>query len=106
MSGLVWLAGRGETSPWLSCFTFVRGTPEREILQAFGADPDRPAGLAAVSPGAAAREVIRVGRSGEWVFVLEETARPQGTRLEVLERVSRAGEAVVVFEEIGKGNHE
>jgi hypothetical protein len=50
--------------------------------------------------------VIRVGRSGEWVFVLEETARPQGTRLEVLQRVSRAGEAVVVFEEIGKGNHQ
>src|SRR5262245_54454922 len=106
MTGLVWLAERPGYGSWPFCFTFVRGIPERDILEAFGADPDRPADAAAIYRGTPPGDVIRVGRSREWVFVFEESATPQGTRPDVLQRVSRAGEAVVVFQEIGKGNHQ
>jgi hypothetical protein len=47
-----------------------------------------------------------VGRSGEWVFALEENIPAQGTRPEVLRRVSARTEAVAVYNDIGKGNDE
>jgi hypothetical protein len=49
---------------------------------------------------------VMVGRSGEWVFALEENIPAQGTRPEVLRRVSTRTEAVAVYNDIGKGNDE
>jgi hypothetical protein len=106
MTGLDWLAERPGAGNWPFCFTFVRGASEHEVLQAFGADPKGPADADAISSGTPAGDVIRVGRSGEWIFVLEESSWPQGIRPDVLQQVSRGGEAVMVFQEIGKGNHQ
>lgn len=108
MAGLTWLGDRPGTENWPFCLTFVRGSGEREVFQAFGADPGdavlaRPG---APVPEAAGAPVVRVGRSGEWLVALEENIPPQGTRPEVLCRVSAGAEAVAIYNDIGKFNHE
>jgi hypothetical protein len=106
--GLGWLADRG----WPGVL-FARGVSEDDVLRAFGADPDEavarepgepvpvPDGMTEAAP------VIRVGRAGDWVIVIEEDDPPQGVRPEVLHRVSAGGgEAVALHWDIGKLNHE
>jgi len=107
--GLGWLADSG----WPGCLVFARGVSEDQVLRAFGADPDEavlrepgepvpaPEGMTDAAP------VIRVGRVGDWVIVIEEGEPPQGVRPEVLRRVSvGGGEAVALHQDIGKLNHE
>jgi hypothetical protein len=107
MSGLTWLAADADS--WPFCFTFVRGSDERAVFEAFGADPRDaipvpPNEFVSAPPGPS---MVRVGRAGDWIFALEEDVRqPQGTRPEVLRRVSRGTEAVAIFSEIAKSNHE
>jgi hypothetical protein len=103
----MWLAGRPYWS-WPFCLTFVRESDERHVFQAFGANPDDavPARTNASLSGAHRIPVVRVGRSGEWLFALEENIPPQGTRPEVLRRVSAGTEAVAIYHDIGKLNHE
>jgi hypothetical protein len=93
---------------WPFCLTFVRGGTEREVLEGFGADPDDTvAGRVAIPFGEVHdRPRVMVGRSGKWVFALEENIPAQGTRPEVLRRVSTRAEAVAVYNDIGKGNDE
>jgi hypothetical protein len=107
--GLGWLAD----SEWPGCLVFVRGVHEDQVLRAFGADPDeavlREPGepVPALEGMTDAAPVIRVGRAGDWVIVIEEGEPPQGIRPEVLRRVSAGGgEAVALHQDIGKLNHE
>jgi hypothetical protein len=105
MTGLTWLANQADVGSWPFCLTFVRGGTERE---AFGADPDDAVAARAVIPFGEAHDPPRVmvGRSGEWVFALEENIPAQGMRPEVLRRVSARTEAVAIYNDIGKGNDE
>jgi Family of unknown function (DUF6461) len=102
-SGLRWLA----TYEWPLCLVFVRGVAEDEVFRSLGADPAdavvrTPMEVAQAVPG----PVVQVGRTGEWVVVVEETEPPQGIRPEVLRRLSDGGEAVALHKDIGKGNHQ
>lgn len=108
MTGLTWLASQPNVGSWPFCLTFVRGSTEREVLEGFGADPDAVVVARAVIPFGEAhdRPRVMVGRSGEWVFALEENITAQGTRPEVLRRVSARTEAVAIYNDIGKGNDE
>src|ERR1700733_3936407 len=88
--GLGWLAD-GE---WPGCLVFVRGVSEDQVLRAFGADPDEAVlgePVPALEGMTEAAPVIRVGRVGDWVIVIEEDEPPQGVRPEVLRRVSAGG---------------
>jgi hypothetical protein len=108
MTGLTWLANQADVGSWPFCLTFVRGGTEREVFEGFGADPDDTVAARAEIPFAEVhdRPRVMVGRSGEWVFALEENIPAQGTRPEVLRRVSARTEAVAVYNDIGKGNDE
>jgi hypothetical protein len=116
VTGLTWLADRPNVGSWPFCLTFVRGATEREVLEGFGAEglgadanaPDAPddAGAAIPSGEVHDRPRVMVGRSGEWIFALEETMTAQGTRPEVLRRLSARTEAVAIYNDIGKGNDE
>jgi hypothetical protein len=108
VTGLAWLADQPEVGSWPFCLTFVRGATEREVLEGFGADPDDVVAAGATIPFGEVhdRPRVMVGRSGEWVFALEENIPAQGTRPEVLRRVSARTEAVAIYNDIGKGNDE
>lgn len=108
MTGLTWLGDQPDVGSWPFCLTFVRGSTEREVLEGFGADPDEAVpGHATIPFGEAYdRPRVMVGRSGEWVFALEENIPAHGTRPEVLRRLSARTEAVAIYNDIGKGNHE
>ncbi|HEX7165204.1 MAG TPA: DUF6461 domain-containing protein [Trebonia sp.] len=109
MTGLTWLAHQPNVGSWPFCLTFVRGGTEREVLEGFGADLDDAVAArdAMISIDEAHdRPTVMVGRSGEWVFALEENIPARGTRPEVLRRVSARTEAVAVYNDIGKGNDE
>ncbi|MGH3249138.1 MAG: DUF6461 domain-containing protein, partial [Trebonia sp.] len=108
MTGLTWLADQPDVGSWPFCLTFVRGATEREVLEGFGADPDDVVPAGATIPFGEAHDIPRVmvGRSGEWVFALEENIPAQGTRPEVLRRLSARTEAVAIYNDIGKGNDE
>jgi hypothetical protein len=82
----------------------VRGGTEREVFEGFGADPDDTFDSRATIPFGEVhdRPTVMVGRSGEWVFALEENIPAQGTRPEVLRRLSARTEAVAVYNDIGK----
>jgi len=108
VTGLTWLADQPNVGSWPFCLTFVRGATEREVLEGFGADPDDTVAASATIPFGAVhdRPRVMVGRSGEWVFALEENIPAQGTRPEVLRRLSARTEAVAIYNDIGKGNDE
>jgi len=108
MTGLTWLANQHDAGSWPFCLTFVHGCDEREVLEGFGADPDDTVAARATIPFGEIhdRPSVMVGRSGEWVFALEENIPVQGTRPEVLRRVSAGIEAVAIYNDIGKLNHE
>src|SRR6185437_2531260 len=108
VTGLTWLGDQPNVGSWPFCLTFVRGSTEREVFEGFGADPDNAVAARAVIPFGEAhdRPRVMVGRSGEWVFALEENITAQGTRPEVLRRVSARTEAVAIYNDIGKGNDE
>jgi hypothetical protein len=108
MTGLTWLADQPNVGSWPFCLTFVRGATEREVLEGFGANPGDTVAAAATIPFGEAhdRPRVMVGRSGEWVFALEENILPQGTRPEVLRRLSARTEAVAIYNDIGKDNDE
>ncbi len=108
MTGLTWLANQPDVGSWPFCLTFVRGGTEREVFEGFGADPDGTVAARATIPFGEVhdRPTVMAGRSGEWVFALEENIPAQGTRPEVLRRVSARTEAVAVYNDIGKGNDE
>jgi hypothetical protein len=108
MTGLTWLGDQPDVGSWPFCLTFVRGSTEREVLEGFGADPDAAVAAGATIPFGEAHDPPRVmvGRSGEWVFALEENITAQGTRPEVLRRLSARTEAVAIYNDIGKGNDE
>jgi Family of unknown function (DUF6461) len=108
MTGLTWLASQPNVGSWPFCLTFVRGSTEREVFEGFGADPDDAVAAGATIPFGEVhdRPRVMVGRSGEWVFALEENITAQGTRPEVLRRVSARTEAVAIYNDIGKGNDE
>jgi hypothetical protein len=108
VTGLTWLADQPNVGSWPFCLTFVRGSTEREVLEGFGADPDDTVAAGATIPFGEVHDPPRVmvGRSGEWVFALEENIPAQGTRPEVLRRVSARAEAVAIYNDIGKGNDE
>ena len=108
VTGLTWLADQPDVGSWPFCLTFVRGATEREVLEGFGADPGDAVAARATIPFGEAHDPPRVmvGRSGDWVFALEENIPAQGTRPEVLRRVSDRTEAVAVYNDIGKGNDE
>lgn len=108
MTGLTWLADLPGVGSWPFCLTFVRGGTEREVIEGFGADPEDTVAARATIPFGEVHERPRVmvGRSGEWVFALEENITAQGTRPEVLRRLSARTEAVAVYNDIGKGNDE
>jgi Family of unknown function (DUF6461) len=97
-----------EFRSWPFCLTFVRGRDERGVFEGFGADPDDTVAARATIPFGEIhdRPRVMVGRSGEWVFALEENIPAQGTRPEVLRRVSAGTEAVAVYNDIGKSNDE
>ena len=108
MTGLTWLANQPDAGSWPFCLTFVRGSTEREVLKAFGAGPgdqNDPNGQNDQNE-ARDRPTVMVGRSGEWVFALEENIPAQGIRPEVLRRVSERTEAVALYNDIGKANDE
>jgi hypothetical protein len=98
---LMWLDERfGEQLSF--CVTFVRGTDERGVLVAFGADPDETvprsrleAEIAEGSWDQGYGPFVRVGRCGEWLFAWEQ-ASSEGSRPEVLRRVSVGAEAVAL----------
>jgi hypothetical protein len=108
VTGLTWLGDQPNVGSWPFCPTFVRGSTEREVLEGFGADPDDAVAAGATIPFGEAhdRPRVMVGRSGEWVFALEENITAQGTRPEVLRRLSARTEAVAIYNDIGKGNDE
>jgi hypothetical protein len=108
VTGLTWLGDQPDVGSWPFCLTFVRGSTEREVLEGFGADPDDAGVAGATIPFGEARDrpTVMVGRSGEWVFALEENVPAQGTRPEVLRRLSARTEAVAIYNDIGKGNDE
>jgi hypothetical protein len=108
VTGLTWLADHPDVGSWPFCLTFVRGATQREVLEGFGADPDDTIPASATIPFGEVhdRPRVMVGRSGEWVFALEENITAQGTRPEVLRRLSARTEAVAIYNDIGKGNDE
>jgi hypothetical protein len=108
VTGLTWLADQPDVGSWPFCLTFVRGATEREVFEGFGADPDDKFDSRATIPFGEVhdRPTVMVGRSGEWVFALEENIPAQGTRPEVLRRLSARTEAVAVYNDIGKDNDE
>jgi Family of unknown function (DUF6461) len=108
VTGLTWLADYPDVGSWPFCLTFVRGVTEREVLEGFGADPDDAGVASATIPFGEVhdRPRVMVGRSGEWVFALEENIPAQGMRPEVLRRLSARTEAVAIYNDIGKGNDE
>ena len=108
MTGLTWLANLPDVGSWPFCLTFVRGGTEREVFEGFGANPDDTVAARATIPFGEVngRPRVMVGRSGEWVFALEENIPAQGTRPEVLRRLSARTEAVAIYNDIGKGNDE
>jgi len=108
VTGLTWLADQPNVGSWPFCLTFVRGATEREVLEGFGADLDDAVAAGATIPFGEVhdRPRVMVGRSGEWVFALEENITAQGTRPEVLRRLSARTEAVAIYNDIGKGNDE
>jgi hypothetical protein len=100
--GLLWLDERFAESLNF-CLMFVRGTSERAVLTAVGADPDEAvlmtrhqAEQADASFVHGYGPFVRVGRSGDWLFAWEE-ASWEGGRPEVLRRASAGGEAVTVL---------
>jgi hypothetical protein len=97
MPGLMWLDSSHYQSAPL-CLTFIRGTTEDAVFTAFGANPAEalPDDL----------PTLRVGRSGEWLVVVEENIPPHGVRPEVLRRLPPGTEAVSLYRDIGKLNHE
>lgn len=103
--GLRWLG----SLDWPPSLVFTRGVSEEHVFRAFGADPAEAVPRGPVDTASAGSgPMIRVGRSGDWIFAVQEDAeRTQGIRPEVLRRLSAGGgEAVALYEDIGKLNHE